>query len=163
MEINHMIKEFAGKRENEIRGIFSSISILQNRLQTIFDKTDEVLTLKQFMLLTMIKYSDNKTTLTHLGTLLGSSRQNIKKLATSLEEKGFITISHEVDNKKNTSLSLTQKAEDYAHKISALHTEKLNAIFSDYSDEEIHLFYGLITKLYAGVEREENEGGKGNE
>jgi DNA-binding MarR family transcriptional regulator len=163
MEINHMIKEFSGKRENEIRGIFSSISILQNRLQTIFDKTDEALTLKQFMLLTMIKYSDKKTTLTHLGNLLGSSRQNVKKLATSLEQKGFITISHEIDNKKNTSLSLTQKAEDYADKVSALHTEKLNGIFSDYSDEEIHLFYQLITKLYAGVEREENEGGESDE
>lgn len=158
-----MIKEFSGKRENEIRGIFSSISILQNRLQTIFDKTDEALTLKQFMLLTMIKYSDKKTTLTHLGNLLGSSRQNVKKLATSLEQKGFITISHEIDNKKNTSLSLTQKAEDYADKVSALHTEKLNGIFSDYSDEEIHLFYQLITKLYAGVEREENEGGESDE
>lgn len=158
-----MIKEFSGKRENEIRGIFSSISILQNRLQTIFDKTDEALTLKQFMLLTMIKYSDKKTTLTHLGNLLGSSRQNVKKLATSLEQKGFITISHEIDNKKNTSLSLTQKAEDYADKVSALHTEKLNGIFSDYSDEEIYLFYQLITKLYAGVEREENEGGESDE
>ncbi|MNJ53153.1 transcriptional repressor MprA [compost metagenome] len=156
MEINHMIKEFAGKRENEVRGIFSSISILQNRLQTIFDKTDEVLTLKQFMLLTMIKYSDKKTTLTHLGSLLGSSRQNVKKLATSLEEKGLIIISHEVGNKKNTSLSLTKKANDYSDKIFALHTEKLNSIFSDYSDEEIHMFYQLITKLYIGVEREES-------
>lgn len=157
MDINHIIKEFSGKRENEVRGIFSSISILQNRLQTIFDKTDEVLTLKQFMLLTMIKYSDKKTTLTHLGSLLGSSRQNIKKLATSLADKGFITISHEVGNKKSTSLSLTKRAHDYSDKIFALHTEKLNSIFSDYSDEEIHLFYQLITKLYIGVEREEND------
>ncbi len=155
MEINHMIEAFAGKRENEIRGIFSSISILQNRLQTIFDKTDEVLTLKQFMLVMMIKHSDEVTTFTHLGHLLGSSRQNVKKLAAALEEKGFITISHEAGNKKNTSLSLTQKAVSYYDKVFALHTEKLNSIFNDYSDDEIHLFYQLITKLYSGVEREE--------
>ncbi|MBM7109730.1 MarR family winged helix-turn-helix transcriptional regulator [Brevibacillus laterosporus] len=156
MDINQMIKEFAGERENEVRGIFSSIFILQNRLQTIFDKTDEILTLKQFMLLTMIKHSNEKTTLTHLGKLLGSSRQNIKKLATSLEEKEFITISHEVGNKKNTSLYLTEKASSYSDKVFSLHTEKLNSIFNDYSDEEIHLFYQLITKLYIGIEREEN-------
>ncbi|MGO0862648.1 MarR family transcriptional regulator, partial [Clostridioides difficile] len=70
MQIKNMIKNFSGERNNEVRGIFSSIFILQNRLQTIFDKTDEHLTLKQFMLLTMVKYADEKTTFTYLGKLL---------------------------------------------------------------------------------------------
>ncbi|MBC1991092.1 MarR family transcriptional regulator, partial [Listeria seeligeri] len=95
MEISDMIKNFADKRDNQVRGIFASIFILQNRLQTVFDKADEYLTLKQFMLLTMIRFShDEKTTFTHLGNLLGSSRQNAKKLALSLEKKGFIRITH---------------------------------------------------------------------
>lgn len=155
MQIKNMIKNFRGERNNEIRGIFASIFILQNRLQTIFDKTDEHLTLKQFMLLTMVKYADEKTTFTYLGKLLGSSRQNIKKLAVSLENKGFITIEHEPNNKRNTSIVLTKKADEYSQKVQELHTEKLNNIFQDYSNEEISLFYQMITKLYAGVEREE--------
>ncbi|MBC1502061.1 MarR family transcriptional regulator [Listeria weihenstephanensis] len=156
MKINHMIQEFEGEREKEIRGIFSSIVILQNRLQTIFDNANEILTLKQFMLLTMIKYSDEITTFTHLGNLLGSSRQNIKKIATSLEKKEFITINQEINNKRNTALQLTEKADAFLGAINELHTEKLNSIFADYTQEEIHIFYKLITKLYAGVEREEN-------
>ncbi|MGX9758105.1 MarR family winged helix-turn-helix transcriptional regulator [Clostridioides difficile] len=155
MQIKNMIKNFSGERNNEVRGIFSSIFILQNRLQTIFDKTDEHLTLKQFMLLTMVKYADEKTTFTYLGKLLGSSRQNIKKLAVSLENKGFITIEHEPNNKRNTSIVLTKKADEYSQKVQKLHTEKLNNIFQDYSNEEISLFYQMITKLYTGVEREE--------
>ena len=157
MEINHMIQEFEGKRENEIRGIFSSIIILQNRLQTIFDNANEDLTLKQFMLLTMIQYSDENTTFTHLGNLLGSSRQNVKKLATSLEEKGFIKIKQEASNKRNTSLEMTDKAYIYVDSINDSHTEKLSFIFNDYTEEEIHLFYALITRLYGGVEKEENQ------
>lgn len=156
MDINSMIQSFSGIRDNEIRGIFASIVILQNRLQTIFDKADDYLTLKQFMLLTMIKYSDDKTTFTKLGTLLGSSRQNVKKLATSLEEKGFIVIEHEINNKRNTSISLTSKAHGYSEVISDLHNQKLSSIFADYTDNEIHLFYEMITKLYAGVKREES-------
>lgn len=159
MKINNMIQIFEGKKENEIRGIFSSIIILQNRLQTIFDNTNEDLTLKQFMLLTMIRYSDKKTTFTHLGELLGSSRQNVKKLATSLEEKGFITMKQEISNKRNISLEMTDRAYMYIDTITELHTKKLSSIFNDYTEEEIHLFYKLITRLYNGVEKEEKRHG----
>ncbi|MHC5229140.1 MarR family winged helix-turn-helix transcriptional regulator [Enterococcus sp. LJL99] len=155
MIINELINEYSDNRENEIKGIFASIFILQNRLQTIFDKTDPELTLKQFMLLTMIRFSNSKTTFTHLGKLLGSSRQNIKKLALSLEKKEFIIIQQEVDNKRNTSITLTKKAVEYVDIVSELHTQKLTSLFNDYSTEEIHLFYQMITKLYVGVEREE--------
>lgn len=155
MTINELINEYSDNRENEIKGIFASIFILQNRLQTIFDKTDPELTLKQFMLLTMIRFSNGKTTFTHLGKLLGSSRQNIKKLALSLEKKEFIIIQQEVDNKRNTSITLTKKAVEYVDIVSELHTQKLTSLFNDYSTEEIHLFYQMITKLYVGVEREE--------
>ncbi|KRN06650.1 hypothetical protein FD15_GL000200 [Liquorilactobacillus sucicola DSM 21376 = JCM 15457] len=151
-----MISKFKGSNTDEIRGIFASIFILQNRLQIIFDNNSEMLTLKQFMLLTMIKHTDKNTTLTHLGKLLGSSRQNIKKLAISLEKKGFITIKQEVGNKRNTALALTEKAKKYSTAVAELHTAKLNEIFSDYTQEEIHLFYKMITKLYTGVERQEN-------
>ncbi|MBC1422744.1 MarR family winged helix-turn-helix transcriptional regulator [Listeria seeligeri] len=156
MEITDMIKNFANKRDNQVRGIFASIFILQNRLQTVFDKADEYLTLKQFMLLTMIRYShDEKTTFTHLGNLLGSSRQNAKKLALSLEKKGFIRITHEPNNKRNTLITMTAKADEYLEIVLEMHNQKLASIFNDYTDEEIKLFYGMITKLYAGVEREE--------
>lgn len=150
-----MIQQFEGSREKEQRGIFASIFILQNRLQTIFDKTDEHLTLKQFMLLTMINFSNEKTTYTSLGRLLGSSRQNVKKLAISLEKKEFIIINHEPENKRNTSLQMTQKAYDYLDIVLDTHSQKLNQIFADYTEEEIHFFYKMITKLYSGVEREE--------
>ncbi|MDH6363336.1 MarR family transcriptional repressor of emrRAB [Enterococcus sp. PF1-24] len=152
MEISDLIQKFKDERNDEIRGIFASIFILQNRLQTIFDKTDEQLTLKQFMLLTMIKYSNEKTTYTQLGKLLGSSRQNVKKLAVSLEKKGFVTIEGEPQNNRNTAISLTKKAEEYTKTVYETHTKKLQSIFIEYSDEEIQLFYKMITKLYSGVE-----------
>ncbi|QEA58201.1 MarR family transcriptional regulator [Leuconostoc koreense] len=157
MDIKDMIQNFSGTREKEIRGIFASIIILQNRLQTIFDKSDDFLTLKQFMLLTMIIYSDDKTTFTRLGELIGSSRQNVKNLAKCLEEKGFIIIEHEAKNKRNTEIKLTLKAKKYSVIISEMHQKKLNSIFSDYTDEEIQTFYKIIMKLYGGVTRTEEE------
>jgi DNA-binding MarR family transcriptional regulator len=157
MEINELIERYAGERSKEVRGIFASIFILQNRLQTLFDNVNPELTLKQFMLIAMIKQAGEKTTFTHLGKLLGSSRQNVKKLATSLEEKGFLTIELEAENKRNTSLVLTEKAAIYTRDIAALHEENLGELFQDYSAEEIHLFYQLMMKLYAGVAEAEQK------
>lgn len=101
----------------------------------------------------MIKYSEEKTTYTKLGQLLGSSRQNVKNLALSLEKKGVITITIEPSNKRNTLIILTKKAHEYSEAVFDNHTDYLNNIFQDYSNDEIHLFYNMITKLYAGVER----------
>ncbi|MFC0903361.1 MarR family winged helix-turn-helix transcriptional regulator [Clostridium sp. MT-14] len=157
MQIDDMIKNYSGEREKETRGIFASIFILQNRLQTIFDKADPFLTLKQFMLLVMIKHTTGKTTFTHLGKLSGSSRQNIKKLAASLEKKGFITIRKNPVNKRNTSIQLTEKGDSYFEEVFYFHNEKLNSLFHEYSDEEIHLFYTMITRLYAGVDSQEQK------
>ncbi|KAF1298445.1 MarR family transcriptional regulator [Enterococcus sp. JM4C] len=156
MVLKKLINEYEGERTDEIRGIFSSISILQNRLQTLFDKTDTKITMKQFMLLTMLRHSKGSS-YTELGKLLGSSRQNIKKLAVLLEKNGFIKIESATGKNNRVQLTLTDYAESYFEKVYADHTTILSDIFADYTDEEIHLFYGLITRLYVGVEREEGK------
>ncbi|WP_407124795.1 hypothetical protein [Marinilactibacillus psychrotolerans] len=48
---------------------------------------------------------------------------------------------------------MTKKAHEYSETVFDNHTDYLNNIFQDYSNDEIHLFYNMITKLYAGVER----------
>ncbi|MEW9095449.1 MAG: MarR family transcriptional regulator [Clostridiaceae bacterium] len=157
MQINNMISSYSGEREKEVRGIFASIFILQNRLQTVFDRADPHITLKQFMLLVMIRHSPEKQTFTYFGELLGSSRQNIKKLALSLEKKGFVIIQPSPTDKRSMTITMTKEAEEYFEKISTLHNLKLENLFNHYSDEEIHLFYSLITRLYNGLDNDEKD------
>lgn len=59
--------------------------ILTNKLQTLFDSRIPDVTLKQFMLLSLLHQADEPQTLTQLGDLLGCSRQNVKKLAQGLQ------------------------------------------------------------------------------
>ena len=100
MQISDLIRRFKGTRERQEKAVFSTLCIAENRLQTIFDKSSSGITLKQFMLLTMVRQSEERLTFTQLGDLLGCSRQNIKKLAAVLEQKGFVTIIQNENDKR---------------------------------------------------------------
>lgn len=159
MDIKDLSKKHSNTRENQIKGIFANLFLVQNRLQTEFDNKMDVITLKQFMLLIMIKQSyefEEEITLTKLGSLLGCSRQNVKKLALQLEQKKFIKI---VPSKVDSRASSIQPL-DFLHKYFKERNDEnmkmLSVIFSKYTDKEISQFYNLLDKLHEGVEEFED-------
>ncbi|MFT4005003.1 MAG: MarR family transcriptional regulator [Lacrimispora sp.] len=156
MEIEDLIQRFKDTREHQVKAIFSTLFIAENKLQTIFDKEDKDITLKQFMLLTMVRRSGDELTFTQSGRLLGCSRQNIKKLAASLEEKGFVEIKQSQKDIRAAAIVPTDKLTLYFDKISALHKQKLNILFEEYTDSEIQMLFDLLMKLYKGIECLEN-------
>lgn len=154
MDIESLTEAHKEGRDNQQRAIFASLFIIGNRLQTSFDKVDPTVTMKQFMVLIMIKQSSRKRIdLTDCGELLGCSRQNVKKLASALEKKGLITISRNTKDKRKLDLAMTEKGEHYFQSVATLHSQALRAIFEGYSDEEMHDFFTTFMKLYEGVER----------
>lgn len=153
MNIESLTEAYKSGRDNQQRAIFASLFILGNRLQTSFDKVDPVITVKQFMVLIMVKQVPEKTLdLTSCGELLGCSRQNIKKLAVALEKKELITISRNKKDRRRTDLYLTEKGESYFQLVAKLHDEALHSIFEGYSDDELTNFFIILMKLYSGVE-----------
>lgn len=153
MNIQHLIETFSKNRDSQQRAIFSSLFILGNRLQTSFDKLDPAVTLKQFMLLTMVKNAPEEgLTLTQIGELLGSSRQTAKKLALALEKKQLVKIQQSTHDKRKTLLSITPEGLAYFAKVADLHRTALGRLFEGYSDEELEQFFTIFMKLYEGVE-----------
>ena len=53
MQLKQLIEEYADSEIMRRQGIFASIFIIQNRLQTACDKLDEEITMKQWLLLAM--------------------------------------------------------------------------------------------------------------
>ena len=156
MRHSDLIKQFSTSRENQMKAIFSSLFILQNQLQTIFDHQTK-LTLKQFMLLTMVRQSQQHLTFTQLGRLLGCSRQNIKKLASVLRQKGFVQIQPSSQDARALVIVPTEKLGCYFKEAEDFHRKKLSCLFQEYSDEEVGQFFRLFMKLYHGVERLEED------
>ena len=87
MELNDLIVKFSDTTENQRKAIFSTLFIAGNKLQTLFDSHIPEVSLKQFMLLSIVRQSKEQLTFTQLGNLLGCSRQNVKKLADVLAKK----------------------------------------------------------------------------
>lgn len=152
MEIHDLIQRFSNNRENQAKAIFSTLFIAGNRLQTLFDQHIPEITLKQFMLLTMVRQSGEPLSFTQAGKLLGCSRQNIKKLAYVLEKKGYLIISRNEKDVRASYLALTKKCKTYFETIFISYQKELNVLFEAYSTAEIEQLFHLMMKLYAGID-----------
>lgn len=152
MKLNDLIIRFSSTTENQRKAIFSTLFIAGNKLQTLFDNHIPELSLKQFMLLSIVRQTNEQLTFTQLGNMLGCSRQNIKKLADALMKKGFIIIQQSPLDTRAMCISPTEKVNDYFQNEFSKYQEELKYLFEVYTDEEIETLFTLLSKLYAGIE-----------
>lgn len=152
MKTDDLVIKFSDTAENQSKAIFSTLFIAGNKLQTLFDHHIPEISLKQFMLLSIVRQSNEPLTFTQLGNILGCSRQNIKKLADVLMKKGFITIQHSPHDTRAMCICPLKKVNDYFQNDFSEYQEELKYLFEVYTDEEIETLFKLFTKLYAGIE-----------
>ena len=95
--------------------IFGQLFILANRIQYLGDQFDEQISLKQWGLLAALsKFEGGSASIGQAATFLGSSGQNVKKMAVILERKGFITIHTDEKDSRSVKLTLTENAIEHA-------------------------------------------------
>lgn len=157
MNIDDLIVRFSGSTEKQQKAIFNTLFIAGNKLQTIFDKHIPQLSLKQFMLLSIVRQSKEQMTFTQLGELLGCSRQNIKKLAEAMAKKGFVTIEQSPQDTRAMCICPTEKVEDFFKNEFSRYQEELKFLFEVYTEDETKTLFRLLSKLYAGIENLENK------
>lgn len=156
--MNELFEKFNCDTQHRMQAIFSSIFVLQNRMQTAGEKLQTEISMKQWLLLAMTEFCPEPRTLTNVGNLMGCSRQNVKKLALALEKKGFVRLL--LSNNNSVLIELTEEVRRYAEEIGERHMKALNLLFADFSEEEIEQLFSLYTKLYVGLERMENYAGE---
>ena len=152
MNLDDLTEKFSSSTENQRKAIFSTLFIAGNKLQTLFDHHIPEVSLKQFMLLAVVRQSKEPLTFTQLGELLGCSRQNIKKLAAVLVKKGFVEIRQSPHDPRAMCICPTEKVDDYFANDFSEYQEELQYLFEVYTDIEIETLFLLLTKLYSGIE-----------
>lgn len=152
MDYSDLTAKFSGSTEGQRKAIFSTLFIAGNKLQTLFDRHIPEVTLKQFMLLSIVRQSPEPLTFTQLGTLLGCSRQNIKKLAAVLEKKGFVSIRQSPHDTRAMCIDPREKVSDYFSNDFSEYQAELKFLFEVYTDKEIETLFLLLSKLYAGID-----------
>lgn len=155
--LKDLVTRFSGTTENQRKAIFSSLFIVGNKLQTIFDNHIPQISLKQFMLLSIVRQSREPLTFTQLGNILGCSRQNIKKLAEILEKKGFVIMRKSPHDTRAICICPTDKVNDFFENDFLKYQEELQYLFEVYTDEEIKTLFILLSKMYAGIENLEKK------
>lgn len=151
--MNEFFEAYNRDTLHRTQAIFSSIFVLQNRMQTAGEKLQTQISMKQWLLLAMTTCCPEPRTLTNVGNLMGCSRQNIKKLALSLEKKGFV---HLLSGRNNSvHIELTHKVNEYAEELGERQLQALKLLFEDFSEEEVEQLFRLYAKLYTGMERVE--------
>lgn len=152
MKLDDLITRFSNTTENQSKAIFSTLFIAGNKLQTLFDNHIPEVSLKQFMLLSIVRQSKEPLTFTQLGNLLGCSRQNIKKLADVLMKKGFVTIQQSPYDTRAMCICPTEKVNNYFQNDFSEYQEELKYLFEVYTKKEIKTLFILLSRLYVGIE-----------
>lgn len=150
----HLLKEFDCDTPHRVMALFCSIFIQQNRMQTACEKIQTDMSMKQWLMLAMLEQCPEPKTLTNVGKLMGCSRQNIKKLAAVLAQKGYLTMTEGANNA--VCLEETEKVAAYSAQMAERRSQVMQLLFADFSEEEISHFYSLNRKLYTGIQRVED-------
>lgn len=141
--------------------IFASIFILANRLQTACEKIQKDITMKQWLMLALISKTNSKQNLSDIGKIMGCSRQNVKKLARPLQEKGYI----EFVKGNNNSLNIitTDKFDQYSKSMANRHSKSLELLFDEFSNEDLANLAKYFDKFFLTIENVEAYGEEINE
>ena len=127
--------ELSGLSEEEM--IYGLLFAVSNKLQACADKILPDITSRQhFLLIVLSLFKDKYPSLKEVAGVVGSSYQNVKKLADSLEKKGFIELKRDEHDKRKYNLMMTDRV----------------STLSEVINEETEIF---MRGLYEGLTKED--------
>ncbi len=132
--------------------IFGTIFSLSNKLQVIGDKFDENITIKQWLLLVSVSKFPEPPTISEVANYIGYSRQNARRMAATLEEGGFVTITKDEKDARALRITLTPKCKEYFAGRDQREVEFLEEIFHGFDAELTAGFYQGLSKLAENVQ-----------
>lgn len=139
-------------KENFVLG---AISLVSNELNTFGEDCLEEITFKQWFLLMMIsKMEKGEKSVNLIADFTGTSRQNVKKMLTPLEKKGFVSITGSENDGRALSVELTDKTYKYFFDHDGRIAKATERLFSAFSDAELDLFAMSFKKLITALDEE---------
>lgn len=132
--------------------IFGMIFLLAQRWQNLGDQelAEIGITTKQwFLLVTLNIFFKEPPTLNQLAEVMGSSRQNVKQLASNLQKSGFVEIFQDVTDKRTLRFRLTRKNVEVWEPRAKRDEEYISSLFGEVSLQDIITTRTTIEQLVA--------------
>jgi DNA-binding MarR family transcriptional regulator len=128
--------------------IFGSIFTLSNKLQILGDRLDERLTVKQWLFLAgVLRCESEAPTLSEIAACIGSSRQNVKKMALILEKRGFVSMNKDDRDSRMVRVSLSEACKEHLKQREGIELKFISEVFRDFNEEELSALSDAIGKL----------------
>lgn len=142
--------------------IFGTVFILANKLQVLGDTFDKNITIKQWLFLVSVAQFKEPPTVSEAADYIGYSRQNAKRLAETLEQNGFVTISKDKNDARALRITLTLKFETYFREREQREIEFMQELFSGFDAESTKGLYRGLVQLSHNIKKieERNESEK---
>lgn len=128
--------------------VIGAVSLLSNRFSRFADSLHEDITFKQWFLLMMIsRMGDEPKNVRDIAEYTGTSRQNVKKMLTSLEKKGYVTCTRSSQDGRALHVDLADKAYRYFEENDDTAARKTNDLFAPLSNAELNTIVASLMKL----------------
>lgn len=138
--------------ENE-EYIIGCVSLLSNKITQFGDSILPDITFKQWFLLIMIsKMELREKSVNSIAEVVGTTRQNVKKMLVPLENKGYVRIEKSNSDARALKVELTEKAYQYFTENDASAAHETEKLFSAFSTEEVDGLACTLKKLLYSFE-----------
>ena len=145
--------------------IFGTIFTLSNRLQVLGDEFDQNITTKQWLFIIGVSKFNEPPTISEVANFIGYSRQNAKRIAAVLHERGYVTIVKDRNDARALRIGLTPKCTGHFEKRNQREIDFLEKIFTGFDAElTLSVYKGLINleqNIKAMMMSEENKSESG--
>ena len=133
--------------------IYAAIHILANRMQAIGNKVDPTISTKQwFVLAAVSKFNTSTPNIGDIAEALGTSRQNIMKIAKILEHRGFLKLERDENDLRSIRLFLTAQCNEYLKGREQQENKYLDNIFLGMDDEVLTVLRDGMSKLIENID-----------
>ncbi len=134
------------KQEKQYQFIYGAIFLLANKLQLLGDRNQTAVSTKQyFLLVTLQQFRRHIPSLSELAEFMACTRQNVKKLALALAEKGMLVLLPDEMDQRVLRVHLTAEGDDYVSQRTIQEQVFYEQLFQNLSDVQIsYLETGLL-------------------
>lgn len=147
---------------NYMQQAYGTLFSVTNKIQVRGDEFLDSLTSRQFMTIVAILHlPEDETTINNIARKLGSSKQNVNRLVTSLETKGYLISSPSQKDKRAVNIKLTEAGQAALVKCGELSVYFMARIFNEFTLEEVKTLWLLLKKLFH-FDGEEQDGFEDN-
>ena len=140
--------------------LFGSIHTLANRKETLMERemTEFGVTFKQWLLMSVVRNAfERPPSLNEAARVMGTSHQNVKKIASILERKGLARLEKDRTDSRVTRLVLTENSDRFTADIQERATAFTEALFEGLPAEALAQARFVVQRMTDNLARMEQK------